>query len=53
MVAALKALLAFLKKTHHINIRWNGSKYLNSRLAAMSTGWGGKEEVGRREALVG
>ncbi len=44
--AALQALVAFLKKTHHANIRWPGDRDLNSWLAVLSQPWGGKEEVG-------
>ncbi|KAL6759427.1 hypothetical protein V8C86DRAFT_1303353 [Haematococcus lacustris] len=44
VTAALSALVAFLKKTHHANIRWHGHKQLNARLTAMAQSWGGKDE---------
>ncbi len=50
VVAALQALIAFLKKTHYTTIRWHGHRECNARLLAMCQGWGGKEEVrGRAE----
>lgn len=57
VVGALQALVAFLKKTYHSSIRWQGFRDLNTRLLAMAQGWGGKEEVrrgrrGRRRPLA-
>lgn len=43
---ALVALIAFLRKTHHGGVRWQGTAALAARLVAMCKGWGGKEEVG-------
>lgn len=46
VVAALQALVAFLKRTHFANLRWHGHKELNARLAMLMQPWGGKDEVG-------
>lgn len=43
--AALQTLVAFLRKTHGSSVRWHGSSDLNSRLLALSQGWGVKELV--------
>lgn len=46
VAAALQALTAFLRKSHHQGpTRWPGSHVMRTRLAAMCRGWGGKEEV--------
>jgi hypothetical protein len=45
VLAALQALVAFLRKTHHANIRWSGFPELNARLLKLCQGWGGREEV--------
>ena len=45
MEAALQTLVAFLRKTHGSSVRWHGSSDLNSRLLALSQGWGVKELV--------
>jgi hypothetical protein len=47
VLAALRALVAFLKKTHYANIRWQGHRELNGRLSVLTQPWGGKEEVGQ------
>jgi len=44
--AALQTLVAFLRKTHGSSVRWHGSSDLNTRLLALSQGWGVKELVG-------
>ncbi len=44
--AALMTLGAFLRKTHGSSVRWHGSSGLNTRLLALSQGWGVKELVG-------
>ena len=44
--AALVTLVAFLRKTHGSSVRWHGSSDLNTRLLALSQGWGVKELVG-------
>lgn len=46
MEAALQTLMAFLRKTHGSSVRWHGSSDLNTRLLALSQGWGVKELVG-------
>jgi hypothetical protein len=45
VTAALSTLVAFVRKTHASSVRWHGSSPLNDRLAALSRGWGGKEQV--------
>ena len=44
--ATLQTLVAFLRKTHGSSVRWHGSSDLNTRLLALSQGWGVKELVG-------
>lgn len=44
VLATLQVLTAFLKKTHHVTIRWHGYPALNARLLRMCKGWGGKED---------
>ena len=45
VIATLQTLVAFVRKTHASSVRWHGWPDLNSRLLALSQGWGGKEEV--------
>lgn len=44
-LAALQALAAFLRKTHHSSVRFQGYMPLNDRLFDICKGWGGTEEV--------
>ena len=50
--AALQTLVAFLRKTHGSSVRWHGSSDLNSRLLALSQGWGVKELVSLAASLL-
>ncbi len=45
VVATLRALVVFVRKTHSSGVRWHGDPNLNSRLLAMAQGWGSTEEV--------
>lgn len=45
ITATLHTLVQFVRKTHASSVRWHGWPDLNSRLLALSQGWGGKEEV--------
>jgi hypothetical protein len=44
--AVLATLTAFLKKPHHLLMRWQATGQLTARLLQLCRGWGGKEEVG-------
>ncbi len=45
VIATLHTLVAFVRKTHASSVRWHGWPDLNTRLLALSQGWGGKEQV--------
>lgn len=44
VLATLQVLTAFLKKTHHVTIRWHGYPALNARLLRMCKGWGSRDD---------
>ena len=51
VLAALSALVAFVRKTHVTSIRWQGFPELNAKLLALAKGWGGREQVGQASCM--